>query len=141
MLTNAQASQHLTVAFQATVTYYRSYDKDLFVQDGSDAIYVHATTNVNLAPGDRVLVRGTIHESFRPYVNSAEITVIGHAPLPKPVQPTFEQMIRAEADCKLVTVRAIVRSADMVPDARSTTPAGLSPHARGWRAGRRKYRH
>jgi hypothetical protein len=122
-LTNAQASQHPLVAFQATVTYYRAYDKDLFVQDGSDAIYVHPKASFNLAPGDRVSVRGTMHESFRPYVDSAEITVIGHVPLPKPVQPTFEQMIRAEADCKLATVRAIVRSADMVPDARSTTPA------------------
>jgi diguanylate cyclase (GGDEF)-like protein len=122
-LTNAAASQHPLAVFQATVTYYRAYDKDLFVQDGNDAIYVHPKASFNLAPGDRVSVRGTMHESFRPYVDSAEITVIGHVPLPKPVQPTFEQLIRAEADCKLATVRAIVRSADMVPDARSTTPA------------------
>ncbi len=122
-LTNAQASQHPLAAFQATVTYYRSYDKDLFVQDGSDAIYVHPKISFNLVPGDRVLVRGTMHESFRPYVNDAEITVIGHVPLPKPEQPTFEQLIRAEVDCKLATVRAVIRSADMVPDARSTTPA------------------
>jgi len=122
-LTNTQAGQHPLAAFQATVTYYRSYDKDLFVQDGNDSIYVHPKVSFNLAPGDRVLVRGTMHESFRPYVDSAEITVIGHVPLPKPVQPTFEQLIRAEADCKLVTVHAVIRSADMVPDARSTTPA------------------
>jgi diguanylate cyclase (GGDEF)-like protein len=122
-LTNAQASQHPTAVFQATVTYYRSYDKDLFVQDGSDAIYVHPKASFNLAPGDRVVVRGTMHESFRPYVDSADITVIGHVPLPTPVQPTFEKLIRAEADCKLATVHAIIRSADMVPDARSTTPA------------------
>jgi diguanylate cyclase (GGDEF)-like protein len=123
-LTNAQASQRLPVAFEATVTYYRSYDKDLFVQDGNAAIYVHATTNLKLTPGDRVLVRGTTHESFRPYVNSGDITVIGHGALPKPIQPTFEQMIRAESDCKLVTVKALVRSADLVPDTRSPIPAG-----------------
>ena len=123
-LTNAQASQHLPVAFEATVTYFRSYDKDLFVQDGSDAVYVHATTKLQLVPGDRVLVRGTTHESFRPYVNSEQITVVGHGELPKPVQPTFEQMIRAQADCQLVTVRALVRSADFVPDPRSPIAAG-----------------
>ena len=124
-LTNAQASQHLPVAFQATVTYFRSYDRDLFVQDGTDAIYVHAITNVQLAPGDRVLIRGTTHESFRPYVNSKDITVIGHGALPKAAQPTFGQLIRAESDCELVTVHALVRSADLVPDARSPVAAGF----------------
>jgi diguanylate cyclase (GGDEF)-like protein len=123
-LTNAQASQHLPVAFEATVTYYRSYDKDLFVQDGSDAIYVHATTNLKLVPGDRISVHGTTHESFRPYVNSRDITIVGHGALPKAVQPSFEQMIRAEDDCKLVIVHALVRSADLVPDPRSSIPAG-----------------
>lgn len=124
MLTNAEASQRLPVAFEATVTYYRAYDRDLFVQDGNDAIYVHATTTLNLVPGDRVLVRGTTHESFRPYVNSRDITLLGHAALPKPVEPTFEQLIRAEEDCKLITVHALVRSADLVPDTRSPVPAG-----------------
>ncbi len=123
-LTNAQASQHLPVAFEATVTYYRSYDKDLFVQDGNDAVYVHATTSLKLTPGDRISVLGTTHESFRPYVNSTDITIIGHGALPKSVQPTFTQMIRAETDCKLVTVHARVRSADLVPDPRSPIPAG-----------------
>ncbi len=122
-LTNDEASKHQPVAFQATVTYFRSYDKDLFVQDRNDAIYVHANTTLKLAPGDRILIRGTMHESFRPYVNSSDITIVGHEPLPKPEQPTFEQMIRAETDCKLVTVRAVVRSADLVPDPRSPTPA------------------
>jgi diguanylate cyclase (GGDEF)-like protein len=124
VLTNAQASQHVPVAFQATVTYYRSYDKDLFVQDGSDAVYVHARTSLNLTPGDRIFLRGTTHESFRPYVNSRDITILGHGELPKAIQPTFEQMIRADDDCKLVTVRALVRSADLVPDARSPIAAG-----------------
>ena len=123
-LTNAQASQHLPVAFQATVTYYRSYDKDLFVQDGNVAIYVHATTNLKLIPGDRIMVRGTTHQSFRPYVNTRDITLLGHGALPKPIQPTFEQMIRADTDCELVTVHALVRSADLVPDTRSPVPAG-----------------
>jgi diguanylate cyclase (GGDEF)-like protein len=122
-LTNDEASKHQPVAFEATVTYYRSYDRDLFVQDGNDAIYVHATTTLSLTPGDRVLVRGTTHESFRPYVNSRDITIVGHGLLPKPEQPSFEQMIRGESDCKFVTVRAVVHSADLVPERRTTTPA------------------
>ncbi len=122
-ISNDEAAKHLPVAFEATVTYYRWYDKDLFVQDGDDAIYVHANTALKLVPGDRILIRGTTHESFRPYVVSKEITFVGHGRLPKPVQPSFDQMIRAEEDCKLVSVRAVVRSADLVPSSRSTTPA------------------
>jgi diguanylate cyclase (GGDEF)-like protein len=122
-LTNSQASQRIPASFQATVTYYRSYDKDLFVQDGHDAIYVHATTSLKLAPGDRIQVIGKTHESFRPYVASRDIKVIGHAPLPVPDHPTFEQMIRAQEDCKLVSVRAMIHSADLVPSPRSPIPA------------------
>jgi diguanylate cyclase (GGDEF)-like protein len=119
-LTNALASQHPPVAFEATVTYFRGSDKDLFVQDGNDAIFVLATTTLNLAPGDRIRVRGTMQESFRPFVVSSDIAVVGHGPSPKPVQPTFEQMIRAETDCKLVTMRAVIQSADLEPDDPST---------------------
>jgi diguanylate cyclase (GGDEF)-like protein len=122
-ISNSEAAKHLPVTFEATVTYYRSYDKDMFVQDGNDAIYVRPHTNIKLVPGDRILVHGTTHESFRPYVQSGDITVVGHGPLPKPAEPTFDQMIRAEDDCKLITLRAVIRSADLVPDRGSTTPA------------------
>ena len=33
-LSNAQASHQLPVSFEATVTYYRDYERTLFVQDG-----------------------------------------------------------------------------------------------------------
>ena len=122
-ISNVEAAKHLPVTFEATVTYYRWYNKDLFVQDGNDAIYVHASTTLKLVPGDRILIRGTTHESFRPYVVSSDFTVVGHGPLPKPAEPTFDQMIRAEEDCKLVSVRAVIRSADRVPNTRSSTPS------------------
>jgi diguanylate cyclase (GGDEF)-like protein len=121
-LSNTEASKHLPVSFEATVTYFRSFNYDMFVQDGNDAIYVSATTSLRLAPGDRILVRGTTHESFRPYVDSNNITFIGHGALPKPIHASFEQLIRAETDCRVVTVRALVLSADLVPDSRSPRP-------------------
>jgi diguanylate cyclase (GGDEF)-like protein len=122
-ISNAEAVKHLPVTFEATVTYYRSNDKDLFVQDGDDAIYVRPNSFLKLVPGDRILVHGTTHESFRPYVQSRDITVIGHGPSPKATEPTFDQMIRAEDDCKLVTLHGVIRSADLVPDIGSSTPA------------------
>ena len=112
-LTNDQAIHKLPVAFEATVTYYRAYEKTLFVQDGDVAIYVQATTDLKLVPGDRILIKGTTHESFRPFVLSGDITFLHHGPLPAPVPATYDELIRAQRDCLLVTVRAKVRAADM----------------------------
>jgi diguanylate cyclase (GGDEF)-like protein len=127
-LSNAEASQHMRVSFQATVTYYRPYAQNLFVQDGDAAIFVHPAIQYKLSPGDRVLVEGTMRESFRPFIGNARITVLGRAQLPTPIRPSFESMIRAETDCKLVTVRAIIQSVDLVPNLRtpiSTTDLSL----------------
>ena len=112
-LTNDQAGQLLPVAFEATVTYYRSYEKTLFVQDGDYAIYVQPTTTLKLVPGDRILIRGTTQPSFRPFVKSSDVTLLSHGAPPTPVQATFDQLIRAQLDCRLVTVRGVVQSADL----------------------------
>jgi len=115
-LNNAQASRHAPVDFEATVTNYRNYEHNLFVQDGDAGIYVHVTGLYQLFPGDRVRVTGTMRESFRPYVEGADIAIEGHSGLPKALHPTFAQMIHAETDCSLVTVRAVIQSADLVPN-------------------------
>jgi diguanylate cyclase (GGDEF)-like protein len=113
-LTNAQASLRTPVDFEATVTNYRSYERNLFVQDGDAGIYVHLAGMYNLVPGDRIRVRGTMRDSFRPYVEDANVAILGHVGLPKALHPTFAQMIHAETDCSLVTVRAVIQSADLV---------------------------
>jgi hypothetical protein len=113
-LTNAQASQALPVAFEATVTYYRNFDTDLFVQDGDQAVYVDFKPGANLLPGDRVLVRGKTRDSFRPDVVDASVTLLHHGSTPKPVPTSFEQLIRAQRDCLRVSQRGVVRAADMV---------------------------
>ncbi|MGA9588076.1 MAG: GGDEF domain-containing protein [Terracidiphilus sp.] len=113
-LTNAQASHQLPVSFEATVTYYRPYERTLFVQDGDAAIYVQPSAQIQLSAGDRVLIKGTTHESFRPLISATSITVLGHGSLPVPVAATFDGLIRSQFDCRLVTVRGTVRSFDLV---------------------------
>jgi len=113
-LSNAEASHQLPVSFEATVTYYRAYERTLFVQDGDFAIYVQPSVEVKLAPGDRVLIKGTTHDSFRPIIAATSIGVLGRAPMPAPVPATWDQLIRTEFDCRLVTVRAKVRNVDLV---------------------------
>lgn len=114
-LTNAQASHNLPVSFEATVLYYRGYGKELFVQDGDTPIYVYYPKELHVVAGDRIQVKGVTHGSFRPYIVSSELTLVGHGALPKPLPATYEEMLRGETDCRLVTVHALVRSADIAP--------------------------
>ncbi|HEX4309181.1 MAG TPA: diguanylate cyclase [Acidobacteriaceae bacterium] len=113
-LTNAEASRHLPADFDATVTYFRAYEKTLFVQDGDAGIYVYSLADIRLQPGDRIRVRGTTQESFRPYVLADSITRLGQRTLPPPVHATFDDLIHARYDCRLATIRAQVRTADLL---------------------------
>jgi len=112
-LTNAEASHALPVAFEGTVTYYPGYDNLLFVQNSDVAVFVLATTNAKLVPGDRVLIKGTTQSSFHPIVISKSVTLLGHGTVPKPVSATFNELIRGQRDCIRVTVRAVIRTADL----------------------------
>jgi diguanylate cyclase (GGDEF)-like protein len=116
-LSNDEASQAIPVAFEASVTYYKKGDVDLFVQDGDTAIYVETTADANLVTGDRVLVVGKTRASFRPEVMSSSVIFLHHGIPPVPVRANFKQLIRAELDCRRATVRAVVRSANVVFEA------------------------
>jgi diguanylate cyclase (GGDEF)-like protein len=113
-LSNAEASRGLPVAFEGVVTYYDRSDVNLFVEDQAAAIYVETAINQDIAPGDRVLVRGKTQASFRPEIVGDRITVIGKGPLPDAREAEFDQMIRGELDCMRVKVHATVASADIV---------------------------
>jgi diguanylate cyclase (GGDEF)-like protein len=113
-LSNADAARTVPVAFEATVTYYRGYENLLFVQDDGVAIFVRPYGSLDLIPGDRILVKGTTQESFRPIVLGKSITLLHHGAVPRPVSAGFEELIRAERDCRFVTVHGVVRAADLV---------------------------
>jgi|HubBroStandDraft_5_1064220.scaffolds.fasta_scaffold02980_4 diguanylate cyclase (GGDEF)-like protein len=120
-LTADQVSLNPPVAFPATVTYYDDHGVDLFVQDGDQAIYVVSAPGLHLLPGDRILIRGTIHPDFRPDVGETQITLLHHGPPPQAIPATFNRLIRAELDCMRVSVAARVRSADIVRDGNETS--------------------
>lgn len=120
LLSNEEAGHALPVTFEATVTYFRPYEKTMFVQDGDVAIYVQATTQAKLVPGDRIRVKGTTHESFRPYVLSNNIAFLHHGSLPEPLPASYDDLIHARRDCMLVKVRAVVRAADLALSADQT---------------------
>jgi len=113
-ITGAEARQGLPVAFEATVTYYDNDGADLFVQQDNQALYVESKPHKDLVPGDRVLVQGKTRSSFGTDVIGESVTLLHHGAPPKPVDADFAQLIHVERDCMLVTVRATVRSADIV---------------------------
>ena len=113
-LTNAEARQALPVAFEATVTYFRGYENLLFVQDGDACIFVRPVSDIALAPGDRILVRGTTQGSFRPIVISTSLTLLHHGPPLKPLPARFDELIRGINDSRLISLRAVVRAADII---------------------------
>jgi diguanylate cyclase (GGDEF)-like protein len=109
-ISNQEASKHLKARFDATVLYYRSYEGTLFVQDGDKAIYISPSHVYTLTPGDRIRVDGITVNSFRPYVISRNIQVIGHGSLPPPIRASYADMTQGKYDCRYVTIRGQVRS-------------------------------
>jgi diguanylate cyclase (GGDEF)-like protein len=112
-MNDAQVRKGIPVAFEATVTYYNRSDVDLFVQDGADAIYVETQPNQDLVPGDRVLVRGKTRKSFNVDIVGDAISVLYHGTVPAPATTDFVHLIRGEMDCRLVSIHATIRSADI----------------------------
>ncbi len=110
VLSNAQAAHGLPVAFEATVTY--KVGSVLFVQDAGTGIYIFPRADAVLLSGDRVLIRGKTAASFHPTVLGDSISVLHHGNLPKPVPATYDELIRIQHDCVLVTTRGVVRAAD-----------------------------
>ena len=113
-LRNTEADHGIPVAFEATVVYSRGYESLLFVQDGDAAIFVKPATQESLIPGDRIFIKGMTQGSFRPLVVASAITLLRHGNLPKPMSATFDELIRAQYDCRLVSVHATVRAVDRV---------------------------
>ena len=114
-LTNDQARAGLPVNFQGTVTFARTSNHALFVQDGDSAISVDWNGST-LSAGDRVEVKGVTQASVTPVVKAASVTVLGHNALPAAVPATFDQLIRADFNARLVSVLGVVRDAVSLTD-------------------------
>jgi diguanylate cyclase (GGDEF)-like protein len=112
-LTNEEASRSLPVDFEATVTFIRDSEGTLFVQDGDEAIYVYPVEKAGIAPGDRVRIIGTTHADLSASVVGKTVTLLHQGTLPPAVSAGYDDLIRGKFDCKLVTVRAVIRTVDM----------------------------
>lgn len=114
------AAKHLPIHLLAVVTYYEPAAPDLFIRDrtGGGSVYVRTTHPYPLQRGDVIELVGTTSESFRTEIASDPgIRVLGHIPRERPAELTgnvYRQIMSAEQDCREVTARGIVRTADVV---------------------------
>ena len=110
-LTNAQAAQAIPVKLEATVTYPRPSEKNLFVMENASGIYVRFEKGIGLMPGDRIAVTGVTAPSFRPIVIATEVRFLEPGSMPTPQPATFAELIRSEWDARYVEVSGHVLSA------------------------------
>ncbi len=110
-LSNLAAAQHLPVKMTATVTFFRPRDSSLFLIDGVHGLYVSYAQNLELIPGDRVLVTGVTDASFRPIVMGNSVKLLSHGSLPAPVPATFSDLMHARLDCRYVSIDGRVLAA------------------------------
>jgi diguanylate cyclase (GGDEF)-like protein len=113
-LSNVEAARQLPVAFEATVTYSRNYERTVFVQDDGIALFVLGKEDWSLLPGDRVLIQGSTRSSFHPIVVGTEFKLLHHGALPKPLPATYDDLIAGQHDSRLITIHGVVRAADLV---------------------------
>ena len=121
-LTNAEATAGRPVHLRAQVTLFSTEANWLFLQDGLNGIFASMTNYpVALKPGDWVEVKGkTARGGFAPNLDLKSLQVIGHGPLPAPVQPRQEGQTIPEASNVWAIVRGhIIRAETSRTDART----------------------
>ncbi len=110
----AQAEEGIPVTIEAIVTYCRPQVDDLFVQDGDQGIFIETTAKQYLLPGDRVRITGTTAWGYSANIRSKDITLLGHAKLPRALPAHYEQLIQGMYDADFITVQGVVHAADLI---------------------------
>ncbi len=110
-LSNPDAAQKIPVNLEATVTYVRPSEKNLFVIEDGAGIYVRFGQDIGLQPGDRIAISGFTEPSFRPIVVARQIRFLKHGALPNPQPARFQDLIRSRWDSQYVRITGHVLSA------------------------------
>jgi PAS domain S-box-containing protein len=108
-LTRKEANRHYPVILRGVVA-FRDAD-GFFLQDSTEAIATREPA-LSVKPGDLVELEGTSEfPDFAPQVAGHHIKILGTAPLPVPIRPSFEQMASTELDSQWVEIEGIVHAA------------------------------
>lgn len=113
-LTPEEAKRGYPVRLKAVVTYFDSVAPDMFLQDGTGAVWVKWSAGMpKPQTGSLVMLEGeTTFSDFAPDIGNPRWTVVGRSPVPTPKRVTFEQMASTAEDSMWVEVEGIVRQAE-----------------------------
>ncbi len=111
-LSREEASKGLPVDVRAVVTFAGPDSNLLFVQDGTDGIFVTVQYPTNLRFGQLVEITGvTGSGNFRPIIDQPEFKVLGTSGPPPAKRVTLSRLRTLEEDCRFVQVEGTVRAA------------------------------
>jgi hypothetical protein len=110
-LSNAEAAKSIPVKLEATATYIRPSESNLFIMEDGFGVYVRFTKDIGLLPGDRLAITGVTAPSFKPIVVAQEVRFLAHGSLPVPQPAKFQDLIKAKWDSQYVVIRGHVLSA------------------------------
>lgn len=102
-----------------------SSPKGLVLQDHTAGIWVDyfSRSKTHFAVGDVVTVVGTVGPgAYSPEIDSPTIRLDGHAPLPPPINVSFEELSSGQEDAQYVAIEGLIRSVTLRNDALTTVP-------------------
>lgn len=108
----SEAEQRLPVTIRGVVTYSDPKDPHgFFVQDETAGIYVWHSPVWAVQRGQLVEVTGSTGPGdFAPVVEGQSLTILGTAPLPKPMVAGYTDLIGGPADSQFVEIRGVIRT-------------------------------
>lgn len=109
-LSAAQAAQALPVNVTGVVTYVDNEQRQLFLQDGTGAIYVkYSGDHPELAVGQRANLTGITNAgNYAPVIVAPRFRIRGDAPLPRPAPVTLEESASGSLDSRYVALEGVV---------------------------------
>lgn len=111
-LTREDAKQGYPVHLRGVVTYYRYSSDDLFIQDGTGALYISPPKEPALVPGQLIEVEGIAREAGLSFqVAEVKLRVVGAAPLPRPRIVSAVELSTGAMDRWRVQTEGVVRAA------------------------------
>jgi PAS domain S-box-containing protein len=115
-LSKVEAERGYPVRLRAVVTYADPADNLLFIQEGTDGLYVHPSyRDLGVRPGDSVIVEGfTAPGGLAPIVVEPRLVRLGGTRLPEPRPSSASILTTGADDCRRIELSGIVRAVRFV---------------------------
>ena len=109
-LPRAEAERGYPVRLEAIVTYVSPIRRQLFVEDASGGVFVHASGDPGVSPGDRLLIEGSSAPGgLAPLVVAGSVRRLGTGALPPATPVSAARLSAGYDDCRRIEVTGHVR--------------------------------